>query len=54
VFRHDLWAYSHLTPIANRCHECMGGAVHFPPDHAAFLDRCHQAGQIRPIPLLLE
>ena len=32
----------------------MGIEVHYPAEHAEFLDRCHQAGQTRPTPLLLK
>jgi hypothetical protein len=47
-------AYRRLVPIANRWNEAMGVEVRYPPEHAEFLERCHQAGQVRPTPLLLE
>jgi hypothetical protein len=46
--------YPNLAPVANRWYERMRKAVRFPDDHAEFLERCHQAGQTRPTPLLLQ
>lgn len=46
--------YRRLAPIANRWHERMRLEARFPQEHAAFLERCHAAGQERPTPLLLQ
>jgi hypothetical protein len=46
--------YSRLAPIANRWNQVMGIEVHYPAKHADFIKRCHEAGQLRPTPLLLQ
>ena len=46
--------YPRLAPIANDWNERMGIEQRYPAGHAAFLELCHQAGQLRPTPLLLQ
>jgi uncharacterized protein len=46
--------YPRLCGLASRWNEAMGIALHYPEAHAAFLDRCHRAGQTKPTPLLLQ
>ncbi len=46
--------YPPLAAIANRWNEAMGIATRYPAAHAEYLARCHQAGQVKPTPLLLQ
>lgn len=46
--------YPGLSQIANRWNMAMGIDVRYPDAHADFIQRCHNAGQLRPTPLLLQ
>ena len=46
--------YPALADVANRWNEQMGIETRYPDAHAAWLKRCHAAGQGRPTPLLLQ
>jgi hypothetical protein len=46
--------YPRLAPIANRWSERLKSETRFPLAHRGFLERCQDAGQTRPTPLLLK
>jgi hypothetical protein len=46
--------YPRLAPIANEWNGTMNIDVRYPESHADFIARCHEAGQVRPTPLLLQ
>ena len=46
--------YGRLAGVANRWNEAMGIDIRYPASHAAFLKRCHDTGQTKPTPLLLQ
>ena len=46
--------YPRLAPIANHWNERMGVSLRYPAEHEEFLKLCHEAGQLRPTPLLLQ
>ncbi len=46
--------YPQLAKVANRWNMEMGIAIQYPEGHAEFLKRCHDSGQTRATPLLLE
>jgi len=46
--------YPRLAPIANRWNTAMGIEIRYPEKHSDFIRRCHDAGQVKPTPLLLQ
>ena len=46
--------YPRLAPIANEWNQRMGDNARYPEEHFAFLRLCHDRGQVRPTPLLLQ
>ena len=46
--------YVQIAPFANAWNERMNVAARYPKTHAAYLEKCHTAGQTRPTPLLLQ
>jgi uncharacterized protein len=46
--------YPRLVPIANRWNSTMGIEIRYPKEHADFIRQCHEAGQLRPTPLILQ
>lgn len=46
--------YPHLADVANEWNERMGIDQRYPAEHKDFLKQCHDGGQTRPTPLLLQ
>ena len=46
--------YARLAPIANAWNQTLDNPTRYPATHADFLHLCHEAGQTRPTPLLLQ
>lgn len=46
--------YPRLASVANDWNRRMGIQLSYPATHAAFLKQCHEEGQTRPTPLLLQ
>ena len=46
--------YPRLVPIANAWNQALGVDTRYPQQHIDFIQRCHEAGQVRPTPLLLQ
>ena len=46
--------YPYLVPVANRWNTLMHVDVRYPAQHTEFIRRCHDAGQTRPTPLILQ
>ena len=46
--------YPRLAGVANRWNQTLGIDDRYPADHGEYLERCHEAGQTRPTPLLLQ
>ncbi len=46
--------YPRLTVVANAWNERMNIDLRYPGRHSEFLKQCHEAGQTRPTPLLLQ
>jgi hypothetical protein len=46
--------YAQLAPLANRWNSALKSDVRYPEKHGDYVRRCHDAGQTKPTPLLLQ
>lgn len=46
--------YPQLVPIANHWNELLGIKARYPTEHSDYIARCHQDGQLKPTPLMLQ